>query len=147
MSQPSSGAAAGISVIHEVTVRASVPDEPSVPLPAKLRYDSTDPYAVCLSLGVPPTATVDWVFARSLLSEGLRRPVGGGDVLVIPRHRCHPDSVRILVRSPAGAALLEIAESAVTAFLEGTHLLVPPGTEELHIDLDRVVAALTAGSD
>ncbi|MFF8971833.1 SsgA family sporulation/cell division regulator [Streptomyces sp. NPDC014995] len=147
MSHPSSGAAAGFSVVHEVMVRASAPDQRPVPLPSTLRYDSTDPYAVCLSLGAPSTRTVDRVFARSLLSEGLRRPGGAGDVLVIPRHRCHPGSVRIVVRSPAGAALLEIAVSAVTAFLEATHRVVPPGTEELHIDLDRVVAELTAGSE
>ncbi|WP_329466421.1 SsgA family sporulation/cell division regulator [Streptomyces sp. NBC_01431] len=116
-------------------------------MPATLRYDSTDPYAVCLSLGVPSTGTVDWVFARSLLSEGLRRPRGLGDVLVRPPRRGHRGSVRIVLRSPAGVALLEIAVSAVTAFLEATHLVVAPGTEELHIDLDRLVAGLMDGSE
>ncbi|MFE9557816.1 SsgA family sporulation/cell division regulator [Streptomyces sp. NPDC006703] len=147
MNQSSSGAAAGLSVMHELMVRAGVPEERPVPVPATLRYDSTDPYAVCLSLGVPSTGTVDWVFARSLLLEGLRRPRGLGDVLVRPLHRGQRGSVRIVLRSPAGVALLEIAVSAVTAFLEATHLVVAPGTEELHIDLDRLVAELMDGSE
>ncbi|MFB6571270.1 SsgA family sporulation/cell division regulator [Streptomyces noursei] len=42
------------------------------------------------------------MFARSLLTEGLRRHAGTGGVLVIPRHRCHPHSVRVVLRSSAG---------------------------------------------
>lgn len=135
------------SVMYMVTARVSVPDEPSAPLPAELHYDMTDPYAVRLCLGAPTARTVDWVFARSLLTEGLRRPSGTGDVLVIPRHRCHPDCVRIVLRSAAGAALVDIAASAVAAFLRRTDSLVPPGTESLHIDMDRALAELTDRRD
>jgi hypothetical protein len=147
MTQPFSGAAEGASVTHEVVVQVVVADEPPISLRAELRYDGTDPYAVCLSLEGTSAGTVDWVFARSLLSEGLSRPVGFGDVLVIPPHRCHRHSVRIVVRSAAGAAVLDIAASVVAAFLEQTVLVVPPGAEGLHIDLDRVVAELMAGSE
>ncbi|WP_217209597.1 SsgA family sporulation/cell division regulator [Streptomyces sp. AC550_RSS872] len=147
MTQPFPGAADGTSVIHEVLVHVVVADELSASLPAELRYDRADPYAVCLSLGGTSTGTVDWVFARSLLSAGLSRPAGVGDVLVTPPHRCHRHSVRIVVRSAAGAAVLDIAASAVTAFLEQTDMVVPPGAEGLHIDLDRVVAELMAGSE
>ncbi|SFH23419.1 Streptomyces sporulation and cell division protein, SsgA [Streptomyces mirabilis] len=126
-----------------VTVHVSVPDALSAPLPAELHYDMTDPYAVRLSLGAPAARSVDWVFARSLLTEGLRRPTGTGDVLVIPRHRCHLDSVRIVLRSTAGAALVDIAAATVAAFLRRTVSLVPPGTESLHIDMDRALAELT----
>jgi hypothetical protein len=147
MSNLFSGAADEISVTHEVVVHVVVADQPSISLPAELRYDRTDPYAVCLSLGGTSTGTVDWVFARSLLSEGLRKPVGVGDVLVIPRRRHARPAVRVVVRSAAGAALLDIAASAVTAFLKQTDLVVPPGTEDRHIDMDRVVAELMAESD
>ncbi|MFF8971858.1 SsgA family sporulation/cell division regulator [Streptomyces sp. NPDC014995] len=147
MTQPFPGAADGTSVTHDVVVHVVVAEEPPISLPAELRYDRTDPYAVCLSLGGTSTGTVDWVFARSLLSEGWSRPVGVGDVLVIPRHCRHRHSVRIVVRSAAGAALLDIAASAVAAFLAHTDRVVPPGTEGLHIDLDRVVAELMAGSE
>ncbi|MEU9671819.1 SsgA family sporulation/cell division regulator [Streptomyces bobili] len=146
MKQPFSSAD-GTSVAHEVVTHVIVADEPPVSLPAELLYDRADAYAVCLSVGSTPTGTVDWVFARGLLSEGLRRPAGVGDVLVMPPHRCHRHSVRIVVRSRVGAAVLDIATTAVMAFLKETDMIVPPGTEGLHIDLDRVVAELLAGSE
>jgi len=62
-----------------------------------------------------------------LLAEGLRRPAGTGDVLVIPRHQCQPDSVRVVLRPATGAALIDIPASAVTAFLRQTVAVVPPG--------------------
>ncbi|WP_406423993.1 SsgA family sporulation/cell division regulator [Streptomyces sp. NBC_01589] len=123
------------SVMCMVTVLVSVPDELPAPLPAELHYDMTDPYAVRLSIGAPAARPVDWVFARALLTEGLRRPAGTGDVLVIPLRRCRPGSVRIVLRSAAGHALVDIAESAVDAFLRRTVSLVPPGTESRHIDV------------
>jgi len=135
------------SVMCTVTVHVSVPPGLSAPLPAELHYDMTDPYAVRLSLGAPATRPVDWVFARSLLTEGLSRPSGSGDVLVIPRHRCHPNSLRIVLRVDAGTALIEIAESEVSAFLRRTDSLVPPGTESLHIDIDRAKTELTGRRD
>ncbi|SCF84797.1 SsgA family sporulation/cell division regulator [Streptomyces sp. Ncost-T10-10d] len=131
----------------KMTVHVSAPDRPPAPLPAELHYDMADPYAVRLSLGVAAARPVDWVFARSLLTGGLRRPTGTGDVLVTPRPRCHPHSLRILLRSAAGAALIEIAESAVAEFLRRTVLLVPPGTESHHIDMDRALAELTGRRD
>ncbi|MFD8219673.1 SsgA family sporulation/cell division regulator [Streptomyces sp. NPDC059697] len=146
MTQPFSSSD-GTSVTHEVVTHVVVADEPPVSLPAELRYDRADPYAVCLALGGTSTGTVDWAFARSLLSEGLSRPAGVGDVLVMPPHRCHRHSVRIVVRSRVGAAVLDIATTAVIAFLKETDRVVPPGTEGLHIDLDRVVADLRAGSE
>ncbi|MFJ4689337.1 SsgA family sporulation/cell division regulator [Streptomyces sp. NPDC088789] len=130
-----------------VTVHVSVPAELPTPLPAELHYDMPDPYAVRLSIGAPAARPEDWVFARSLLMEGLRRPTGTGDVHVLPRHRCHPDSVRIVLRSAVGAALVDIKASAVAAFLQQTFSLVPPGTEGLHIDMDRVLAELTGRLD
>ncbi|MDX3763566.1 SsgA family sporulation/cell division regulator [Streptomyces sp. AK02-04a] len=135
------------SVMCRVTVHVSVPDELPAPLSAELHYGMSDPYAVRLSLGAPAARPVQWVFARSLLMEGLRRPTGTGDVLVIPQHRCHPNSVRIILRSAAGAALIDIAESAVAAFVKRTVSLVPPGTETLHLDIDRALAELTGRRD
>jgi hypothetical protein len=132
------------SAMCAVTVQVSVPEELPVPLPAELHYDMTDPYAVRLSLGAPARSPVNWVFARVLLAEGLRRPTGLGDVLVFPRHRCRPHFMRIVLRSAAGAALVEIAVSEVATFLCQTFMLVPSGTESLHIDLDRTVAELTS---
>ncbi|MGI5439037.1 SsgA family sporulation/cell division regulator [Streptomyces shenzhenensis] len=148
MRQHPAGVADEGPIVCTTTVLVTVADDPPVPLPAELRYTATDPYAVCLSLGAPSSpAAVDWVFARSLLARGLRRPAGAGDVVVIPRHRCHPDAVRILLRSRHGAAVLKIASGAVTAFLHRADTLVPPGTEHRHLDLDHIVHRLTAGSE
>ncbi|WP_055585811.1 SsgA family sporulation/cell division regulator [Peterkaempfera griseoplana] len=145
MTQQFSGAA-HTSVTHEVAVHVAVADEPPASLPAELRYDRSDPYAVCLSVGTTATGRVDWVFARSLLAKGTSRPVGAGDVLVAPWQCDHRPWVRIVVRSPAGSAALDIDASAVTAFLERASTVVPPGVEGLYLDLDRVVADLMAGS-
>lgn len=147
VSPPYPSAEGHASVVYKLLVHVSVVGEPSVMLPAQLRYDRTDPYAVCLSIGAAPTGPVDWVFARSLLYEGLRNPAGIGDVLVIPQRREHGPSVRIVVRSDTGFAILEIAASKVTAFLQQTDRIVPPGREGLHLDVDRVVSELMARRD
>lgn len=134
-------------VIYTAVAHVSVPDEMPAPLPAELHYDITDPYAVRLSIGGPATRPVDWVFARSLLAVGLHRRAGTGDVLVHPLRGCPSDSVRIVLRSPVGTALIDLAASVVAAFLRRTEALVPPGTESLHVDMDRALTELTGTRD
>ncbi|MFE3904892.1 SsgA family sporulation/cell division regulator [Streptomyces sp. NPDC059153] len=131
------------TVTCTVTAHVSVPKGMPAPLSAELHYDMADPYAIRLSLGAPMKSPVDWVFARKLVTEGLRRPTGSGDVLVIPRHRCHPHSLRVVLRNLSGTALVEMAVSEVTAFLRWTFALVPEGAESLHMDLDRAISELT----
>jgi hypothetical protein len=144
---PLSESADACSIVFPTEVHISVAGDAWVPLPAALRYDVADPYAVRLSMGAPAAPSVDWVFARSLLADGLHRPTGNGDVVVIPRHRSRPESVRILFRTRAGAALLAVHALVVTDFLRRSAALVPPGTEHHHIDVDRVVDRLTAGHE
>ncbi|WP_328625473.1 SsgA family sporulation/cell division regulator [Streptomyces sp. NBC_00353] len=67
-----------------------------------------------------------------------------GDVLVFPRRRFRLHTMRIVLRSTGGEALVDIAVSDVATFLCQTFMLVPLGAESLHIDLDRAVAALTS---
>ncbi|MEU9343528.1 SsgA family sporulation/cell division regulator [Streptomyces sp. NPDC048278] len=125
----------------------NVRGEPAVFLPAELRYRTADPYAVCLSLGAPLTSPVNWLFARSLLATGLRLSAGTGDVLVIPRHRGQQDRVRIVLRSRAQEAAVDMGTSIVRAFLLRTFALVPEGSEGAHMDLDRTVAELLEGAE
>jgi hypothetical protein len=141
------GAADEDPIVCATSVRVTVADEVPIPLPAELRYTATDPYAVRLSVGAPFASRVDWVFARSLLARGLRRPTGSGDVVVFPGGRWRPGRIRILLRARSGAALLEVPSTTVAAFLHRADALVPPGTEHRHIDLDRVVEQLMAGSE
>ncbi|MFG2884585.1 SsgA family sporulation/cell division regulator [Streptomyces sp. NPDC048297] len=135
------------STMWPVMALVSAPEGLPVPLPAELHYDTTDPYAVRLSLGAPPARPVTWVFARALLDEGTRRPAGVGDVLIFPQPRCHPHSMRIVLRSARGVALVDIAVKEVATFLRQAFMLVPSGTESLHVDLDRAVAELTCRGD
>ncbi|MFB6878310.1 SsgA family sporulation/cell division regulator [Streptomyces sp. NPDC056323] len=147
MGRHSAGAAHEDPIVLATTVLAGVADDPPIPLPAELRYTAADPHAVCLSLGAPAASPVEWVFARSLLTDGLLRPTGCGDVVVVPQHHCRPDTVRVQLRTPRGAAVLDVAAHDVSVFLHLADALVPPGTEHRHIDLDRVVERLTAGSE
>jgi hypothetical protein len=130
-------------VTHEVLAHVIVDDQPPTPIPSELRYDPSDPHAVCLSVGAPARDAVDWVFARALLAEGTCRPVGLGDVLVSPRQHW----VRVTVRSRAGSATLDMAACTVAGFLRHTNRLVPPGTEERYVDLEGVIAQLVADHD
>ncbi|MFE4334338.1 hypothetical protein ACFRQM_34480 [Streptomyces sp. NPDC056831] len=65
----------------------------------------------------------------------------------IRQYRCHPDAVRVLLRTRHGAAVLDVAARDVSAFLHRADALVRPGAEHRHIDLGRVVEQLTAGSE
>jgi hypothetical protein len=130
------------TVVCAVTVAVCIPGELAVPLSAELRYDAADPYAVRLSLGAPDTQPVDWVFARSLLEEGMHRSAGVGSVRVNPPHRCHAHSVGIVVKSNGGSARIEVPAALAEEFLSRSYALVPAGAESLHTDIDRALAAL-----
>src|SRR5215212_1262561 len=67
-----------------VTLRLVVP-RADVLLDAVLRYDRDDPYAVQLSFPTSPGRdAIEWIFARSLVAEGLSMPAGDGDVRIWP---------------------------------------------------------------
>ncbi|MGW0935601.1 SsgA family sporulation/cell division regulator [Streptomyces sp. NPDC002666] len=129
-----------------MTTRVSDMKGRSAPLSADLRYDMADPYAIRISLDVPMEMPVDWVFARELLADGLHRTTGSGDVVVMPRHRPRPHTLRVVLRNRSGTALIEMAASAVAGFLRQTFELVPEGAESHHVDLDRAVSELTGRS-
>ncbi|MFF4623422.1 SsgA family sporulation/cell division regulator [Nonomuraea jabiensis] len=124
-----------------------VEGKPSVSLPAELRYDSPDPYAVCPSLGAPLTSPIDWLFARGMLAAGLHMAVGTGDVKVAPHRRGHPDRVRIVLRSGTDEAAVDVDTSTVRAFPLRTLELVPTGTESMHTDLDRALGEFLEDSE
>ncbi|WP_437105356.1 SsgA family sporulation/cell division regulator [Streptomyces sp. enrichment culture] len=113
-----------------------------LPLPVKLRYGVDDPYAVTLYIGPSSGPPVTWSFARELLTEGLRGPVGVGDVLVLPRCSHHPHSIRIVLSNRHGAALIQLAASEVAAFIRQTLSLVPAGAETDFLDIDGTLTAL-----
>ena len=133
------------SVSAELQLRLVVPGAASLPVRAGLRYDTRDPYAVQVSFYTGSTAegdTVEWTFARSLLSEGVRAPSGDGDVQVWPSMSGGLSVVCLSLSSPSGKALFEVPLPDLAQFLAQTYDAVPTGTESDHVDVDAELALL-----
>ncbi|MET7687708.1 SsgA family sporulation/cell division regulator [Streptomyces sp. NPDC005483] len=113
-----------------------------LPVPATLRYGSTDPLAVCVDF--PSEVSLDgrevtWTFARALLEEGLRGPAGGGDVHIWP---CGRDTTVVEFHSPYGLALLQFDTPTLRGFLLRTYALVGAGQEDLGEAVEQGLNAL-----
>jgi hypothetical protein len=61
-----------------------VPGGENLPVDALLRYDASDPYAVHVGFHTGGDDVVEWTFARQLLTDGVTRSIGEGDVQVWP---------------------------------------------------------------
>ena len=73
---------------------------------ASLRYDRDDPYAIHLSFLTPSGRDpIEWIFARSLASDGLTEPAGDGDVRIWPALDDLTGPVYVELRSPSGRRL------------------------------------------
>lgn len=114
---------------------------------ADLCYDSSDPYAVRLSLHACEHRTVDWVFARDLLDAGVRGRAGLGDVTAEPISACNDKFVRITLRTNGAVFYAQLPARAVSSFIRRTHAIVRPGTEHRHLNLDRLIHRLTAETE
>ena len=132
------------SVSTELELRLVVPGGPSLPVLAGLRYQADDPWAVRVTFqtGAEDDATVEWMFARQLLTDGVRHTVGEGDVRVWPGAVDGERVVNLAMASPSGSALFEIDRDALVEFLQQTYLAVPTGSEEELVDLDAELALL-----
>lgn len=129
---------------YHVTLCGWVPGGRPMPVNADLRYDSADPYAVCLSLHTDTGRTVDWIFARDLLADGIYRRTGIGDVVVEPIPARQVDYVRITLGTGTPRFHAQLPARAVLAFVRRTQSLVRPGTEGRHIDLDDLIRCLSS---
>jgi hypothetical protein len=132
------------SVSPELELRLVVPGGPSLPVLAGLRYQADDPWAVRVTFqtGGDEDGTVEWMFARELLTNGVRETVGEGDVRVWPSITDGERVVNLAMASPSGSALFEIDRDALVEFLQQTYLAVPTGSEEDVVDLDAELALL-----
>ncbi|WP_158542751.1 SsgA family sporulation/cell division regulator [Phytoactinopolyspora halophila] len=116
-------------------------------LPAEFRYSADDPLAVTVVFDVGSESPVQWVFARDLLSTGLKRETGLGDVVVGPVEDAHGvPAVKISLSSPDGDALLLAPAAHVDEFVAHTCRLVPPGTEGQLLDIDLALGSLLDGA-
>lgn len=134
------------TVTCELHVRLILSSKTSLPVPVSLRYDTADPYAVHAAFHTGDEDTVDWVFARESLAEGLHRPAGIGDVQVWPSRSHGLDVVCIALTGEEGEALLHAPARVLEAFLERTDAAVPPGAEHGHLDVDQELSRFLAES-
>lgn len=124
----------------EARLVAAAPRMPSIP--ATLRYDRHDPFAVQMTFPAPATlegVEVCWTFARELLTAGLRGPEGHGDVRVRPYGY---DRTVLEFHAPEGTAVIHVRTGEIRRFLEATDELVAVGLEHLQRDLDDDLAQL-----
>ncbi|MER8160546.1 SsgA family sporulation/cell division regulator [Streptomyces sp. NPDC094472] len=119
---------------------ASTPESRAIP--ACLRYERDDPFAVHVSF--PPSASLDgsaveWTFGRELLSAGLRGPAGSGDVQMWP---CGPRRTVLEFHAPEGMAMVQFDTADLRRFLGRSYAIVPEGSEAGELDLDQGLASL-----
>ena len=132
------------TVSAELELRLVVPGGPSLPVIATLRYETADPWAVRVGFqtGGEGDGIVEWMFARQLLTDGVAKTVGEGDVRVWPSKVGREHFVNLAMASPSGSALFEIDRDALVEFLQQTYLAVPTGHEAEVVDIDAELAAL-----
>ncbi|WP_175407460.1 SsgA family sporulation/cell division regulator [Streptomyces sp. TRM64462] len=129
-------------VERELELNLVLSPERSVPVPARLTYRTADPYAVHITFHIGSEHPVHWTFARELMVEGVFRPCGHGDVRIWPSKVNGRSVVLVALSSPDGDALLEAPSAQVSAWLERTLRVVPPGTESERLGIDDGLAAL-----
>lgn len=129
-------------VSAELGLRLVVPDRAAVPLLAGLHYSADDPYAIRMAFHVGNDEPVEWIFARELLTVGLVRRVGDGDVQVWPAQSDGERTMNIALSSPFGQALFEAPLSPLAEFLQRTYEIVPAGRESDFIDIEAEIGNL-----
>jgi len=130
------------SVTAMIELRLVVPGSPSLPVTADVTYDHRDPYAMRVAFHTGSAEVVEWTFARALLTDGVTRPVGEGDVQVWPSHSAGKPVVCISLSSPSGRALFEAPLTELVEFLTKTYAVVPTGSESDYVDVDAELALL-----
>lgn len=132
------------TVTADLELRLVVPGGPSLPVIAGLRFDSNDPWAVRVAFqtGGEGDGIVEWMFARQLLTDGVAKACGEGDVRVWPALHGTERVVNLAMASPSGSALFEIDRDALVEFLQQTYVAVATGSESDAVDLDAELALL-----
>ncbi|MFS4092109.1 SsgA family sporulation/cell division regulator [Streptomyces sp. AF1A] len=111
-------------------------------------YATGDPYSVRMVLDTGLTPPVTWIFARDLLSEGLMRPAGLGDVQTWPvplrpdRLEAGDGAVHIRISSPEASTVVSAPAAPVQAFLDRTFEQVPAGSERHLLRVDESLTCL-----
>ncbi|MBK3625202.1 MULTISPECIES: SsgA family sporulation/cell division regulator [Streptomyces] len=131
-----------VTLEQPVRARLITSEDQELPVPATLRYDSADPFAVHVDF--PPEVSlagesVTWTFGRALLEQGVDGPAGSGDVHIWP---CGPVRTVVEFHSPLGLALLQFDTGALRRFLLRSYAVVAAGREDVGAAVDRGLEAL-----
>ena len=128
------------TVSAELGLRLVVPQQTIVPLVASLYYSKEDPYAIRIAFHVGLDEPVEWIFARELLSSGIKGREGLGDVVVWPATTSADGKaanvLNIELSSPFGQAHFEAPIKEISDFLKRTYAVVPSGEETDFVDVD-----------
>jgi hypothetical protein len=123
----------------------------AIKLAARLCYSREDPYAVHIAFSTGKGEPVKWMVARDLLSAGMWRRTGVGDVTVWPSAGSAPGApggvLNIELSSPYGQAHFEAAVNEVSHFLRRTYEAVPAGEESAHLDVELTNLAASLASE
>jgi len=103
---------------------------------AELHYSTEDPFAVHMGLSIDDAPSVEWVFARDLLRDGVAVPTGSGDIHIFPV----PAGVIIDLLSPSGSARLVADAEDLARFVGDIFEAVAEGDESGYLDLDGEIA-------
>lgn len=135
-----------VAVEREVEFWLAMSPESGIAVPALLSYRVSDPLAVHFTFHVGTDAPVEWSFARDLLTEGLRRPCGHGDVRMWPSVAGDGPVLNLALASLDGDALLTAPADDIRSWLRATERLVAPGDEPVASSLDAELAAVLAAT-
>ncbi|MFF4759339.1 SsgA family sporulation/cell division regulator [Streptomyces sp. NPDC001292] len=120
------------------------------PVLAHLCYDADDPFAVTVVFAHDGRVLARWNLDRGMLGEGMRKPVGVGDVRFRPVTDGPSEELCMEFYGDAHAdggrqhATVFVWAPAVAAFLRETHAVVAPGEEDAGVD--DFLAEVLAGS-
>ncbi|WP_030676162.1 SsgA family sporulation/cell division regulator [Streptomyces cellulosae] len=110
------------------------------PVLAHLSYDAADPFSVTAVFSHDGRVLARWRLDREMLTDGLDRPVGVGDVRMRPASTGMWEELRVEflgdARPDGGRqrAVVFAWAPAIAAFLRETREIVPPGREEVRVD-------------
>ncbi|MFE9534432.1 SsgA family sporulation/cell division regulator [Streptomyces sp. NPDC006691] len=127
------------SLCETVFMNLEIDATERIPLVTRLVYEVDDPFAVRLRFELHEDVAVTWAIERDLLSHGLTREVGDGDVRVSPRTVDGRREARIELAGCGldgewGSAVFSAWEPVLRDFLDRTYELVPPGQETVDVD-------------
>lgn len=138
-----------IPFVHRtLTVRLESAPDQYVRVLAHMSYDAEDPFAVTATFTHAGRIVAQWRLDREMLAEGVRRPVGEGDVRLRPQRAGARGELRVELsgddHGPEGrrCAVILASAPAVVSFLESTYRVVEPGHEE--VDVEEFLAKVLA---